>query len=120
LGRRPHPQSGETAQDLENARYFIDQLEMIEAKTKGNLNKQEDMLLKQSLTNLRLGFVEAAEHPMAPAAEKEKGAIDGSEEAVPESDEQETPIVEPMLPGEEIPPSASAEAESKKKFTKKY
>ena len=120
LGQAPHPQSGETAQDLENAKYFIDQLEMIEAKTKGNLNKQEEMLLKQSLTNLRLGFVEAAEHPMAAAAGKEKGAIDGSQAAAPETDEQETPIVEPMLPGEAEPPSAAAEAESKKKFTKKY
>jgi hypothetical protein len=120
LGQAPHPQSGETAQDLENARYFIDQLEMIEVKTKGNLNKQEEMLLKQSLTNLRLGFVEAAEHPMPSAADKKKVVDENSQATSPETDEQETPIVEPMLPGEAAPPSAAAEAESKKKFTKKY
>jgi hypothetical protein len=93
---------------------------MIEVKTKGNLNKQEEMLLKQSLTNLRLGFVEAVEHPMPAAGDNKKVEAEGSEAASPETDEQETPIVEPMLPGEEVPPSAAAEADSKKKFTKKY
>ena len=120
LGQAPHPQSGETAQDLENARYFIDQLEMIEVKTKGNLNKQEEMLLKQSLTNLRLGYVEAVEHPRASKIYKKKVEAENSQAASPETDEQETPIVEPLLPGEEAPISTAAEADSKKKFTKKY
>src|ERR1700685_1090709 len=67
LGQAPHPDTGQTSQDLEHARYFIDQLEMIAVKTKGNLDKQEDALLKQSLTHLRMGFVEAVEHPPQPA-----------------------------------------------------
>ncbi len=120
LGQAPHPQTGETAQDLDNAKYFIDQLEMIEVKTKGNLNKQEEMLLKQSLTNLRLGFVEAAEHPMTPATGKKEDDAKGVQPTSPETDEQGTPIVEPALPGETVTPAAAAEAESKKKFTKKY
>jgi hypothetical protein len=108
LGQAPHPQSGQTAQDLEQATYFIDQLEMLAVKTKGNLDKQEDALLKQSLTHLRLAFVEAAEHPapIAPPA---------AAPAAPPTDEQETPVTEPTLPGEK-----PAEAESRKKFTKKY
>jgi hypothetical protein len=40
LGQAPNPQTGETVQDLENAKYFIDQLEMIEARTRGNLSQQ--------------------------------------------------------------------------------
>ena len=35
LGKVPHPQSGQAVRDLEGARMLIDQLEMIEAKTKG-------------------------------------------------------------------------------------
>ena len=65
LGQMPHPHTGQTAQDLEQARYFIDQLEMLEVKTKGNLDKQEEAILKQSLTSLRLAFVEAVHHPQA-------------------------------------------------------
>jgi Domain of unknown function (DUF1844) len=105
LGQAPHPQTGQTAQDLEQASYFIDQLEMISVKTKGNLDKQEDALLKQSLTHLRLAFVEAAEHPLQTAPPPSS----------PPVDEQETPVTEPVLPGEK-----TAESESKKKFSKKY
>lgn len=100
LGQVPHPETGETVRDLNHARYFIDQLEMLEAKTKGNLDKNEQALLKQSLTGLRMAFVEAVSNP----------APSGAESApAPASAEK------PAAPTEE----AKAE-ESHKKFTKKY
>ena len=114
LGQMPHPQTGQTAQDLEHARYFIDQLEMLEVKTKGNLNKQEEAILKQSLTSLRMAFVEAVNHPQAapsPAPAEQPPAA-------PVTDEQETPVAEPALPGEKPPPAA--ETQPAKKFSKKY
>jgi hypothetical protein len=114
LGQVPHPQTGKTAQDLEHARFFIDQLEMLEVKTKGNLDKQEEAILKQSLTSLRLAFVEAVNHPQAapsPAPAEQPPAA-------PVTDEQETPVAEPALPGEKPPPAA--ETASRKKFSKKY
>jgi len=118
LGLAPNPQTGKTVQDLDNARYFIDQLEMLEVKTKGNLDAQESAILKQSLTNLRMAFVEAVNHPQPAAPE---AAPAPAEPAAPATDEQETPIDEPPLPGEKTPPPASAaETPSKKIFTKKY
>jgi hypothetical protein len=114
LGHMPNPQTGQTGQDLENARYFIDQLEMIEVKTKGNLNKQEEAILKQGLTSLRLAFVEAVNHPQAAPAPAPAGAPP----AAPATDEQETPVAEPALPGEK--PAPAAQTESRKIFTKKY
>ena len=72
LGHAPNPQTGETMRDVGAAQMFIDQLEMLEAKTKGNLTRDEEKLLQQSLMHLRLAFVEAVEHPeptpAAPAA----------------------------------------------------
>ena len=62
LGRIPHPQTGQAELDLESAQMFIDQLEMLNAKTKRNLSKDEDRLLQQSLTGLRMAFVESMEH----------------------------------------------------------
>jgi hypothetical protein len=109
LGAAPNPQTGQTAQDLEHAKYFIDQLEMLAVKTKGNLDKQEDALLKQSLTHLRLAFVEAMEHP----AKTEPPTA--TTPTSPPADEQEMPIVEPILPGETTTPS-----DSRKKFSKTY
>ena len=120
LGQAPNPQTGETVQDLENAKYFIAQLEMIEARTRGNLNKQEESILKQSLTNLRLAVVEAIGNPQPPSASGQKAAPEDSQQTSPATDEQEMPIVEPTLPGETAAPQAAEEVESKKKFTKKY
>jgi hypothetical protein len=107
LGHAPHPQTGQKQIDLDNARYFIDQLEMIEVKTKGNLDKQEEGLLKQSLTSLRMAFVEAVQKEGAQPAEAPAAAAPVKEEAKQES-----------APA----PDASPEKQddSKKKFTKKY
>jgi hypothetical protein len=121
LGHMPNPQTGQTSQDLEHARYFIDQLEMLEIKTKGNLDKQEETVLKQALTNLRLAFVEAVNHPQPgstppPAADEDEQPKDSAN--APATDEQETPVAEPALPGEKQPPDA--ETPTAKKFSKKY
>jgi hypothetical protein len=106
LGKTPHPQSGRVLRDLEGARSFIDQLEMIEVKTRGNLNREEEQLLKQSLMSLRLAFVEAVESPAPespPAAGQtaSAGTAEGQSAPAPEA----------------VPPE---DAEAKKKFSKKY
>ena len=58
LGKMPHPETGEIIQDVESAKMFIDQLEMLEVKTKGNLDKREEGLLKQGLKS-RIFFIDA-------------------------------------------------------------
>lgn len=105
LGRVPHPESGEIKLDLEAAKFFIDQLEMLEVKTKGNLDKREEGLLKQSLTALRMAFVESVEKSMKP------GEAPTAEKAVKEGE----PAAQPQVSAE-----AAADDESKKKFSKKY
>lgn len=108
LGKLPHPETGETTRDLEGAQVVIDQLDMLETKTKGNLNREEEKLLRQTLMSLRMAYVEAVNQP-APAAE-ESQAADASPSAQP-----------PASNTAEPPESTPAEsAESKKKFTKKY
>ena len=66
LGQIANPHTGETMRDTEAARFFIDQLEMLEAKTRGNLGPEETKLLKQSLMSLRMAFVEAVNAPPPP------------------------------------------------------
>ena len=61
LGAAPHPETGERVKDLQLAGLFIGQLEMLEMKTRGNLDAREAALLKQSLMAARMAFVEAAE-----------------------------------------------------------
>ena len=50
----------EHAPDLEMARYNIDMLETLAEKTKGNLDPQEEKVLKGTLSDLRMGFVSVA------------------------------------------------------------
>jgi len=114
LGQMPHPETGERIQDVDAAKMFIDQLEMLEVKTKGNLDKREEGLLKQSLTALRMAFVEAVEHPSGrpePAGKKDAAAPEIARSS-PQTEGQDKPAVETA--------SADESAESRKKFTKKY
>jgi len=46
--------------DLELARYNIDMLETLEEKTKGNLTKEEETVLTNTLNDLRMGYVQIA------------------------------------------------------------
>jgi hypothetical protein len=46
--------------DLELAKYNIDMLETLEEKTKGNLTKEEEAVLANTLNELRMGYVKIA------------------------------------------------------------
>ena len=112
LGQMPHPETGETITDLEGAQMFIDQLEMLEVKTKGNLGKDEEQLLKQSLLGTRMAFVDAIEKQEKTV----KPAVPVAAASTPE------PVADKPAP---VPPSEPAAAltaddESRKKFSKKY
>ncbi len=61
-----NPATGKAEKNLPAARLFIDTLEMLESKTKGNLNGDETKVLHATLTDLRLMFVEEARSPKSP------------------------------------------------------
>jgi len=108
LGKSPHPETQQTILDLDGAKMFIDQLEMLEVKTRGNLKADEAKLLKQSLMTLRLAFVQAIDSPSpSPAAEKpkESAAPAQTPESAISPDQASTP---------------GSEEEARKKFSKKY
>jgi len=104
LGKLVNPATGRTETNLEAAQSTIDMLEMLQARTKGNLDKDETRFLEQTLTTLRMNYVETSSKPpekAAPSAEAEpEKTTDG---------EQAKPAGEPAEP-----------AGDKKRFTKKY
>ena len=132
LGKVPHPQTGQPIKDLESAQMFMDQLEMLAYKTRGNLDQEEQQLLKQSLVSLRMTFVEelrkagipvpehlTAQPQMAPAPSK-------PEQVAAPQPVQAAPAPEPAAAAPQAPPPSPApvpfpaEEESRKRFTKKY
>ncbi len=110
LGKTAHPETGQTMRDLEAAKMFIDLLEMLEAKTKGNLSKEESSLLKSALMATRMAYVETANAPDNSTSPAAKAT---TPEGVPAPQKD---------PGQSVSPSpAPADGEEhKKKFTKKY
>lgn len=59
LGKMPGPDGNAHPVDLETARYLIDVLAMLEAKTKGNLDEPEQKLIASLVYDLRVAFVDA-------------------------------------------------------------
>lgn len=57
LGVTPNPVTGQDEKDLNQAKYMIGILEILEKKTKGNLTKNEDKKLEEILHELHLAFV---------------------------------------------------------------
>jgi hypothetical protein len=106
LGRMPHPESGKTELNLDAASMFIDTLEMLEAKTRGNLDADEANILKETLTTLRFSFVQAAEK--APAVSE------GADQPAESSGEKPKAAV----PAEGA--ATPADADERKKFVKRY
>jgi len=115
LGKVAHPETGQFMQDVESAKMFIDQLEMLEAKTKGNLNKQEEGLLKQALTALRMSFVEAID-----ARDSEAPTDKFTPPPTPTTPETATTPEPGAAAPTPAPSPAPAAEESRKKFSKKY
>lgn len=60
LGQIPHPGTGDKSVNLRAARSVLDSLEMLEAKTQGNLTETETKLLSTALANLRALYEKAS------------------------------------------------------------
>jgi hypothetical protein len=111
LGQIPNPKTGEGEVNLDLAKMFIDQLAMIQEKTRGNLTNDEATVLRNAVSNLQMAFVEVARMQEPGAA-----APPAAEPAAPEV--SGPPAPEASSPDQSSP--APSEAESKKKFTKSY
>jgi len=65
LGKIADPAGGETKVELDRARTAIDWLEALERKSRGNLTSEEEPVLRQILTTLRLNYVDLQNKPGA-------------------------------------------------------
>jgi hypothetical protein len=110
LGQIPNPQTGQGEVNLELAKMFIDQLAMIREKTSGNLTNEEIAVLKNTLSNLQMAFVEVSQQSRGESPAPAPSAAAPAEEPA---------AAAPAETGSE-PVTPQAETESRKKFTKSY
>ena len=115
LGQIPNPKTGEGEVNLELAKMFIDQLAMIQEKTRGNLTSEESTVLGNALSNLQMVYVEVAREP-GRARPETATQTEGAPSEPAEQTSTSTPTPEPSAPIS----STESETESKKKFTKSY
>ncbi len=59
LGEMPEPSTGAKVRDLNLAKQTIDMIIMLEEKTRGNLDKDEEKLMASLLHELRMAFARA-------------------------------------------------------------
>ena len=110
LGQIPNPQTGKGEVNLELAKMFIDQLAMVQEKTRGNLTNEETTVLRNAISNLQMAFVEVSQST--------RGATSSTP---PPSQPAETPVTETAVESSSEPSvEAPSESESRKKFTKSY
>lgn len=111
LGKIRNPATGKIEVSLEAAQATIDMLDMLEAKTRGNLDTDEEKLLRDTLSALKLNYVETAQ------TEKAK-PTDGKPRETP-TGRKDTPQEESA--GEERIKAADSCGERKDpKFHKRY
>jgi len=60
MGELAHPETGEHVVDLELAKQTIDMLVLLQEKTRGNLDKDEDELMTKIVYELKMHFVKVA------------------------------------------------------------
>jgi Domain of unknown function (DUF1844) len=127
LGQIPNPKTGQGEVNLDLARMFIDQLAMIQEKTRGNLTGEEAKVLSNALSNLQMVYVEVSREPgrarTEPASPGEGVPETAAQDETPEgepppitAEQGATPKAEPSGPVTSTEP----ETESRKKFTKSY
>jgi len=104
LGQIHGPDGKPMDPNLPVARIFIDQLEMIREKTRGNLSAEESDVLSKVLADLQLAFVEAGQGSPAPTA------ANAAHESAPA----------PSSTAPETSPGGETGEDGKKKFTKSY
>jgi hypothetical protein len=122
LGRIPSPDGRPIPPNLEAGKILIDQLEMIQEKTRNNLSTQEASILDDALKNTRLAFVEVSggtPASMMPKSNLPEFPLDEEEmdlgEPVPAPAEKAKTATAPAAAAKPILPE-----ENKKKFTKTY
>ena len=58
LGKVKNPVSDELERNVEQASYYIDLLDMLQAKMKGNLSEWEEQYILHSLSELKLNYID--------------------------------------------------------------
>ena len=111
MGKIQNPLTGKIERDLEQARFSIDVLDMLLARTQGNLSDEERRYLEDRIRNLKLNFVDEVEKERKRKEEEQKKAQEGEKQEA-ESGEKSAGEKTEAKTGEEASGSSEETQES--------
>ena len=76
LGKVKNPVSDELERNVEQASYYIDLLDMLQTKMKGNLSEWEEQYILHSLSELKLNYIDEKKKKTAAVDSKKSEARD--------------------------------------------
>jgi uncharacterized membrane-anchored protein len=116
LGQIAHPSTGKAEVNLPAAKMFIDHLEIIHEKTRGNLTKDEEKILASVLSELQLAFVQVSNTAGAAGHVHDENCSHGDHHHAEDAAPKATAPTE--APKAEKTPAE--DPDGKKKFSKSY
>ena len=130
MGKLVNPGTGKAEINLEAAQATIDMLDMLAARTQGNLDAEETRLLKDTLMSLKMNYVESKDRNQksevrsqrsdGPEKQTHNPSADGpNTESKKKNETQETSNTEGKKP-EDGTPAGGARDEKSPKYHKKY
>ena len=72
MGKIKNPVTDKIERNLEHAKIYIDTLDMLLTKTKGNLSEYEEKFLTETLKELKLNYVDEVDKDKKQATNEEK------------------------------------------------
>ncbi len=80
MGKVQNPITKTIERNLEQARFSIDMLEMIQSRTKGNLSENEEKFLEHTLFELRMNYIDETKSDQREKEQKASGDSSQGEE----------------------------------------
>ena len=93
LGKVKNPVSDELERNLDQASYYIDLLDMLQTKMKGNLSEWEEQYILHSLSELKLNFIDEKKKK---ESEPDSGSSKKEEKPKAEKRPYNKPITDPV------------------------
>ena len=92
LGKVKNPVSDILERNLEQATYYIDLLDMLQTKMKGNLSEWEEQYIIHSLSELKLNFIDEQKKGSEETVNSDNDKVDGTSTKAEETVEEKPKV----------------------------
>ena len=92
LGKVKNPVTDKLDRNIEQATYYIDLLDMLQTKMKGNLSEWEEQYIIHSLSELKLNFIDEQKKGSEETVNSDNDKVDGTSTKAEETVEEKPKV----------------------------